>query len=114
MNANKITKGKIYEVKVGRNTTSMQVMEVERRVNGQLVFDCMNTNTNKRTTVSDEKRFVKEIKPAKEDTALRESIAKTLTEAGANPQHVEAARGAMAIQAAEETKGKAPTGLFLR
>ncbi|HBT75737.1 MAG TPA: hypothetical protein DEB39_02165, partial [Planctomycetaceae bacterium] len=34
----------------------------ERRINGQIVFDCMNVKTNKRATVSDAKRFVREIK----------------------------------------------------
>ncbi len=62
MNASKIEEGKIYEVKVGKNTTAMRVAKIERRINGQVVFDCMNVKTNKRATVSDAKRFVKEIK----------------------------------------------------
>ena len=62
MNANKIIEGNVYEVKVGKNTTTMRVTKIERRVNGQVVFDCMNTKTNKRCTVSDAKRFVREIK----------------------------------------------------
>ena len=62
MNTNKIIEGNVYEVKVGKNTTIMLVTKIERRANGQIVFDCMNVKTNKRTTVSDAKRFVREIK----------------------------------------------------
>ena len=66
MNAKKIEEGKVYEVKVGKNTTTVQVAGIERRVNGQVVFDCLNVKTNKRMTVSDAKRFVKEVKPKNE------------------------------------------------
>lgn len=62
MNTSKIIEGNVYEVKVGKNTTTMRVTKIERRVNGQIVFECMNTKTNKRATVSDAKRFIREIK----------------------------------------------------
>ena len=62
MRPNKIEQGKQYEITIGKNTTIVRVVEIERRVNGQIVFDCMNVKTNKRTTISDPKRFVREIK----------------------------------------------------
>jgi hypothetical protein len=61
MRANKIEAGKVYEITVGKNKTTMKVVKIERRVNGQIVFDCLNTKTNKRMTVSDAKRFLKEV-----------------------------------------------------
>ncbi len=75
MNASKIEEGKIYEVKVGKNVTAMRVAKIERRINGQVVFDCMNVKTNKRATVSDAKRFVREIK-AKDEKPTVEKTAK--------------------------------------
>ena len=72
MNASKIEEGKIYEVKIGKNVTAMRVAKIERRINGQIVFDCMNVKTNKRATVSDAKRFVREIK-AKDEKPTAES-----------------------------------------
>ncbi len=75
MNASKIEEGKIYEVKVGKNVTAMCVTKIERRINGQIVFDCMNVKTNKRATVSDAKRFVREIK-AKDEKPTAEKTAK--------------------------------------
>ena len=65
MNANRIETGKVYEITIGRNMTTVKVVSVERRVNGQLVFDCLNVKTAKRMTVSDAKRFRREIKTAK-------------------------------------------------
>ena len=62
MKANKIEQDKQYEITIGKNTTVVQVIKIEHRVNGQTVFDCMNVKTNKRTTISDPKRFVREIK----------------------------------------------------
>ena len=62
MKANKIEQGKQYEITIGKNTTVVRVVEIEHRVNGQVVFDCMNVKTNKRATISDPKRFVREIK----------------------------------------------------
>ena len=79
MNANKIEEGKIYEVKVGKNTTAMRVAKIERRINGQVVFDCMNVKTNKRATVSDAKRFVREIK-AKDETVKKLKVEKRTSE----------------------------------
>ena len=65
MNAKKIEASKVYEITVGKNTTTVKVVKIERRVNGQIVFDCVNINTNKRLTVADPKRFLKEIKTVK-------------------------------------------------
>ncbi len=79
MNASKIEEGKIYEVKVGKNTTAMRVAKIEHRINGQIVFDCMNVKTNKRATVSDAKRFVREIK-AKDETAKKSKTEKPVVE----------------------------------
>ena len=62
MRSNKIEQGKQYEITIGKNTTVVRVIKIEHRVNGQIVFDCMNVKTNKRTTISDPKRFVREIK----------------------------------------------------
>ena len=58
----KIETDKVYEITIGKNVTTIKVLKVERRVNGQLVYDCLNVKTNKRLTVSDAKRFLREIK----------------------------------------------------
>ena len=63
MKANSIESGKVYEITIGKNTTTVKVMSVDRRVNGQVVYDCMNVKTDKRLTIVDEKRFLHEIKP---------------------------------------------------
>ncbi|HBT76022.1 MAG TPA: hypothetical protein DEB39_03655 [Planctomycetaceae bacterium] len=65
MNASKIEKGKQYEITIGKNKTTVKVLSVDTRVNGQTAFDCMNTKTNKRLTVTDPKRFLREIKDEK-------------------------------------------------
>ncbi len=65
MKTPKIEAEKVYEITVGKNTTTVKVLKVERRVNGTLVYDCLNTKTDKRMTVSDAKRFLREIKPEK-------------------------------------------------
>ncbi|MDR1926006.1 MAG: winged helix-turn-helix domain-containing protein [Planctomycetaceae bacterium] len=62
MKANRIEESKIYELKIGKNTTLVKVVSIERRVNGSLVFVCKNTNTDKLLTVADADRFVKIIK----------------------------------------------------
>lgn len=62
MKANKIEQNKQYEITIGKNITVVRVVEIEHRVNGQVVFDCMNVKTNKPTSVSDPKRFVREVK----------------------------------------------------
>jgi len=56
---------KVYEITIGKNRTTVKVLKVERRVNGQLVYDCLNVKSGKRTTVSDSKRFLREIKTEK-------------------------------------------------
>jgi len=63
MKTPKIEAEKVYEITVGKNTTTVKVLKVERRVNGTLVYDCLNIKTDKRMTVSDAKRFLREIKP---------------------------------------------------
>ena len=79
MKAQKIEAEKIYEITIGKNNrTSVKVLKVERRVNGQIVYDCLNTNTNKRVTVSDAARFVREIKPEKPAKAEKPEKTKTV------------------------------------
>ena len=78
MKTQKIEAGKIYEITIGKNTTTVKVIEVERRVNGQLVFHCENTKTGKCLVVSDAKRFLREIKAEK--PAKVEKVVKTKTE----------------------------------
>jgi hypothetical protein len=38
MKANKIEESKVYELKVSKNITTVKVVRIERRVNGQLAF----------------------------------------------------------------------------
>ncbi|GHT19882.1 hypothetical protein FACS1894189_8850 [Planctomycetales bacterium] len=45
MKADKIEESKVYELKIGKNITTVKVVHIERRVNGQLAFVCENTNT---------------------------------------------------------------------
>ena len=78
MKIQKIEAGKIYEITIGKNMTTVKVIEVERRVNGQLVFHCENTKTGKSLVVSDAKRFLREIKSEK--PAKAEKIVKAKTE----------------------------------
>ncbi len=65
MNAKKIEKGKQYEITIGKNKTTVKILSVDTRVNGQIAFNCMNVKTNKRLTVTDPKRFLREIKDEK-------------------------------------------------
>jgi hypothetical protein len=62
MNANKIQKSAVYEIKVGKNTTAVKVVRIDRKVNGTLSFLCENVKTGKTMTVSDAGRFVKAVK----------------------------------------------------
>ena len=103
MNANKIEAGKIYEVTVGKNSTTMRVIEVQRRINGQLVFDCMNVKTNKRATVSDAKRFLKEIKDEKSNP-IGKAAKKIIDALGIGPGSAKAKEQAEAAQQENETK----------
>ena len=73
----KIEAEKIYEITIGKNVTSVKVLKVERRVNGQLVYDCENLKTNKRMTVSDASRFRREIKAEKPVKAEKAERTKT-------------------------------------
>ena len=65
MNAKKIESGKMYEIAVGKNSTVIKVINIERRVNGQLVFDCKNVKTDKPMRIADAQRFLKEVKTEK-------------------------------------------------
>ncbi len=65
MKASKIERNKVYEITIGKNKTTVKVLSVDTRVNGQIVFDCVNVKTNKRFTVTDPKRFLREIKNEK-------------------------------------------------
>jgi len=65
MKANKIEQDKQYEITIGKNTTIVQVVEIEHRVNGTLVFQCENIKTGKPMTIADADRFRKEIKDEK-------------------------------------------------
>jgi hypothetical protein len=69
MKANKIEESKVYELKIGKNITTVKVVRIERRVNGQLAFVCENTNTHKLLTVTDVDRFVKAVK-VKDEPAI--------------------------------------------
>ena len=62
MKATRIETSKVYEIAVGKNKTTVQVVNIERRVNGQLVFDCKNIKTDKPIRIADAARFLKEIK----------------------------------------------------
>jgi len=62
MKATKIETNKVYEIAVGKNKTTVKVVNVNRRVNGQLTFECLNIKTNKPMVVADSQRFLKEIK----------------------------------------------------
>lgn len=59
MKACKIKESNCYELKIGKNTTIVKVVRIERRVNGSLVFMCNNIKTNKPLYVTDAKRFIK-------------------------------------------------------
>ena len=65
MDTKKIESGKVYEITVGKNATNVKVVNIERRVNGQLAFECLNVKTDKPMLIVDAKRFVREIKPPK-------------------------------------------------
>ncbi len=103
MQANKIEAGKVYEVTVGKNSTTMRVIEVQRRINGQLVFDCVNVKTNKRATVSDAKRFIKEIKSEKSNP-IGKAAKKIIDALGIGPGSAKAKEEAKAAQPESETK----------
>jgi len=65
MKNSKIEINKVYEITIGKQKTTIKVLEVERRVNGKLVYHCINTGTDKPMVVSDVARFLREIKPKK-------------------------------------------------
>ena len=65
MKTNRIESKKVYEIAVGKNTTAIKVVNIERRVNGQLVFECKNIKTGKPMRIADAARFLKEVKTEK-------------------------------------------------
>jgi len=78
MKNSKIEVNKVYEITIGKNTTTVQILSVERRVNGQLAYHCENTKSNKPLVIADTKRFLREIKSEK--PAKTVSAEKTKTE----------------------------------
>ena len=87
MKANKIERAKVYELKVGKNTTQVKVTAIDRKVNGTLTFVCENINTGKKMTVADAARFVKEVKTAKTKTERQPRINEDGTMSGLNAAH---------------------------
>ena len=78
MKPNKIESGKMYEIAVGKNATTVKVVNIERRVNGQLVFDCKNIKTGKPMRIADAARFLKEVKTEKTTTPKGTERAKSV------------------------------------
>jgi hypothetical protein len=58
----------LYEITVGKNRTTIKVVRIKLRNNGQFAFDCWNAKTDKHIAISGTKRFVKEIKEPKHTT----------------------------------------------
>ena len=88
MKANKIERAKVYELKVGKNTTQVKVTAIDRKVNGVLAFVCENINTGKEMTVADAARFVKEVKTAKKARRERQQrVNEDGTMSGLNAAH---------------------------
>jgi hypothetical protein len=58
----------IVRAKVGKNTTAVKVVSIDRKVNGTLTFLCENIKTGKPMTVSDAGRFIKAVKTEKKST----------------------------------------------
>ena len=78
MKPNKIEPGKMYEIAVGKNSTVVKVVNIERRVNGQLVFDCKNAKTDKPMRIADAARFLKAIKTEKMPKGTKTERAKSV------------------------------------
>ena len=89
MNASKIEKGKQYEITIGKNKTMVKILSVDTRVNGQRVFDCVNVKTDKRLTVTDPKRFLREIKDEKSNP-IGNAARKIIDALGIGPGSVKA------------------------
>jgi hypothetical protein len=81
MKANKIEESKVYELKVGKNITTVKIVRIERRVNGQLAFVCENANTHKLVTVTDAERFVKAVK-VKDEPAEKKTLKEVIESKG--------------------------------
>ncbi len=81
MNAKKIEQNKQYEITIGKNTTVVRVVDIERRVNGSLVFQCENVKTGKPMVIADSERFRKEIKAEKKASNPIGNAAKKIIDA---------------------------------
>ncbi len=89
MQASKIERNKMYEITIGKNKTTVKVLTVDTRVNGQIVFDCVNVKTDKRLTVTDPKRFLREIKDEKSNP-IGSAARKIIDALGIGPGSVKA------------------------
>jgi len=78
MKPNRIETKKVYEIAVGKNVTTVKVVNIERRVNGQLVFDCINAKTGKPMRIADAARFLKEVKTEKMPKGTKTERAKSV------------------------------------
>lgn len=87
MNANKIQKSAVYEVKVGKNTTQVKVIKIDRKVNGTLTFLCGNVKTGKQMTVSDAARFIKAVKTKAAVAEKKIHVREDGTMSGLNAAH---------------------------
>ena len=81
MKANKIEQNKQYEITIGKNTTVVRVVEIERRVNGSLVFQCENVKTGKPMSIASADRFRKEVKLEKKASNPIGNAAKKIIDA---------------------------------
>ncbi len=105
MNAKKIEQNKQYEIAIGKNTTVVRVVEIERRVNGSLVFQCENVKTGKPMVIADCERFRKEVKLEKKASNPIGNAAKKIIDAlGIGPGSAKAKEQADAAPPESETK----------
>lgn len=99
MNAKKIEQNKQYEITIGKNVTVVRVVDIERRVNGSLVFQCENVKTGKAMSVADADRFRKEIKPEKKASNPIGNAAKKIIDAlGIGPGSAKAKEEVTALE----------------
>jgi hypothetical protein len=87
MNANKIQKSAVYELKVGKNTTQVEVTQIVRKVNGLLSFLCKNVKTGKTMIVSAAARFIKAVKTKTATAEKKTRVREDGTISGLNAAH---------------------------
>ncbi len=105
MKANKIEQNKQYEITIGKNTTVVRVVEIERRVNGSLVFQCENVKTGKPMSIASADRFRKEVKLEKKASNPIGNAAKKIIDAlGIGPGSAKVKEEAEAAHPENETK----------